>query len=362
MADSASRRFEFVLVVIAIAVAALVARPFWSAFFLAAVLAAAFRPTMEWLVHRLGNRRPLAAALLSLGLLLAVLLPLAGLTTLLVSEAISGIGWIRNALASEGVEGLLHRLPDFLSGPAHRLLAAVPDPAAELQRVAGARGGDAAAVVGNFLAATGGAIFRGAMMLVAFYFLLVDGRLLVGWLDENVPLGPGQFHALLEDFRRTSVSVLAATIATAGLQALTATVGYLIFRAPNVIFLSFLTFVIALIPALGGTAAVIGVALLLEATGHLWAGIGLALWGILFVGLVDNVARPYLLKGGMELNGGLVFFSLIGGVAAFGAIGLVAGPLAVTFLISALRMWRRDRDGTASAPGARPADVKGLPR
>jgi predicted PurR-regulated permease PerM len=64
----------------------------------------------------------------------------------------------------------------------------------------------------------------------------------------------------------------------------------------------------------------------------------------------------------MELNGGLVFFSLIGGVAAFGAIGLVAGPLTVTFLMSALRMWRRDREDTASAPGARPADVKGLPR
>jgi predicted PurR-regulated permease PerM len=352
MPDQSARRFAFFLVVLAIALAALIARPFWEAYFLAAVLAAAFHPSMDWLARHLGGRRSLAAVLLVLGVLLAILVPLAGLGTLVVREVIDGVNWFRQALASEGVEGLLHRLPGFVESAARKILQAMPDPAQRLQRLAGAQTGQAAAVVGGLLAATGDVLFKAAMMLIAFFFFLVDGERLVDWIDANVPLGPGQFRGLLADFRKTTVSVLAATFATAGIQALTAFVGYLLFRAPNPIFLALVTFVIALVPALGGTVAVIAVALLQMATGHLLLGLGLAAWGIALVAVVDNVARPYLLKGGMELHGGIVFFSLLGGVAAFGGIGLVAGPLVVTFLISALRTWRRERGEEAPAPEA----------
>jgi predicted PurR-regulated permease PerM len=77
----------------------------------------------------------------------------------------------------------------------------------------------------------------------------------------------------------------------------------------------------------------------------------LALWGIFVVGLVDNVLKPYLAKAGMEMQAGVVFFSLIGGISAFGAIGLVIGPLAVAFFLTLVRMYRRD----FAAPPAPPS-------
>jgi predicted PurR-regulated permease PerM len=189
------------------------------------------------------------------------------------------------------------------------------------------------------------------MMLIALFFFLTDGHRLVGWIDRGVPLRPGQFRALLDDFRQTSVSVLAATLGTAGIQAAAATVGYLIARAPNVLFLTLVTFVMALIPAVGATAAVLGVALLLLVTGHTIAAIFLAVWGLVVVAIADNVARPFLLKGEMELHGGLVFFALLGGLAVFGGIGLVLGPLVLTFLVATTRLYAREF-GTVSADPA----------
>jgi len=223
-----------------------------------------------------------------------------------------------------------------------KLVEAVPRPQQQIQKVVGEQGGQAAGAVAGALAATGSAAFQTVMMLIALFFFLVDGPRLVGFLDRHVPLKPGQFRQLVEDFRATSVSALVATLATAGIQTVTALVGYLVFRAPNVVFLTLVTFVVALIPAVGGASVVVIVGIIQLATGHPISGGILVAWGLVVVSLVDNVARPFLLKGGMELHGGVVFFSLLGGLSVFGAIGLVIGPLVVTFLLAVVKMYERE--------------------
>ena len=280
-----------------------------------------------------------------------VLLPVASLGAILVGQIAGGVQWLRGVLESEGVRGLLARMPEVVQHAAAALLRLVPEPERQLRALAGQGGGEAAAVVGGFLAATGGLVFQAVMMLIAFFFFLTDGARLVSWIDASVPMRPGQFRTLLADFRQTSVSVLLATVGTAAIQSIVAFAGYVIARAPNPLFLAFVTFVLALVPAAGATIVVIAVGLLLLATGHLLAGGFLIAWGVAVVGVSDNVARPYLLKGGMALHGGLVFFALLGGVGVFGAIGLVVGPLVLTFLVAVLKLYRREFG--ASAGGAR---------
>jgi predicted PurR-regulated permease PerM len=357
MSDVHARRLLVFLVLVAVALTLLLIRPFWVALFVAAVLAAALRSPMEWLSRLLRGRRSLAAAILTLGVLVAVVLPVAGLGAVLVNQAMDGVQWLRGELRSEGVGGLVGRLPGPLRDAAHRLLETVPQPQQQLQKIAGEQGGQAAAAVVGGLSATAEALFQAAMMLIALFFFLTDGRRLVDWIDARVPLRPGQLRALLDDFRQTSVSVLVATLGTALFQTVTGLVGYLIARAPNVLFLALVTFVCALVPALGGAVMVVGVAVLLMATGHLVAGIFLAAWGVVVVSIADNFARPYLLKGGMELHGGLVFFALLGGLAAFGWVGLVIGPLILTFLVAVLKLYRREfaAEQAQAPPQARPA-------
>jgi predicted PurR-regulated permease PerM len=342
MSDQHARRLLVALALVAVALAVVVVKPFWQAFFLAAVLAAALRRPMEWLARRLRGRRSLSAALLTFTVLFAVVLPVAALGTILVAQIADGVQWLRETVESEGVWGLIERLPRPAENAAREILEAIPQPGKQLQQLAGQQGKQAAAAVGGVLAATGTVLFQTVMMLIALFFFLTDGARLVAWLDRNVPLRPGQFRTLMEDFRQTSVSVLLASLGTAAIQTAAALVGYLVARAPNKTFLVLATFVLALIPAVGGAVMVVAVGLLLLATDHPVAGLFLVGWGAVVVSLSDNVARPYLLKGGMELHGGLVFFALLGGLAVFGGIGLLVGPLVLTFLVAVVKLYRRE--------------------
>ncbi len=337
-----SRWILILLVALALLLAARVVQPFLTSFFIAGVLAAALAPPARRLTRLLGGRRRLAAGLMTVALIVAVLAPLGTLGAVLIKEVVEGIGWVRQALQSEGIAGLVARLPHWMQDGAQRALAQVPHGAQDLQDLVRREGAGAAAAVGGLLSATGSALLHTAMMLIAFFFLLVDGRALVDWVKDSVPLERGQMAELVEDFRKVTVAVLVSTVATAGVQSLLALVGYAIARVPSPLFFTLLTFVMALVPAVGGAVVVVVIGALEFATGHRIAGAFLAAWGLVFVGLVDTVVKPLFIRGGVEIHGAVVFFALLGGLLAFGPVGLVAGPLAVSFLIAVVRMYRRD--------------------
>ncbi len=337
-----SRWFLVALMAVALALTAAVARPFFTAFFVAAVLAAALAAPMRRVTRLLGGRRRLAALFMTGTVVVAVLGPVGALGAVLVKDVVEAIGWVRQALQSEGIAGLVGRLPAALQGPAQRALAEVPHGAQEIQDFVTSQAGRAASAVGAVLGTTGSLLLQTVLMLIAFFFLLVDGATLVEWVKEAIPLKRGQAAELLEEFRRVTVAVIVSTFATAAVQTLAAFLGYLVARVPNATFFALVTFLLALVPAVGATVVVVALALLQFFTGHRAGGIFLAVWGLGVVGLMDNVVKPLFMKGGMEIHGAVVFFALIGGIAAFGPVGLVAGPLAVSFLIAVVRMYRRD--------------------
>ena len=211
-----------------------------------------------------------------------------------------------------------------------------------MQERLSAQGGKAAAAVGAALSATGSLVFQAAMMLIALYFMLVQGGELVAWLDGLSPLKPGQTRELLSEFKKVSFAVIMSTVITAAVQAVAALVGYLIAKVPHPILFAGVTFFAALIPAIGAGAVCLVAALLLYVTGHPYMAIFLASWGLIVVGLVDNMVKPLLIKAGMEMRGAVVFFALVGGLGAFGTVGLLLGPLVVAFFLALLRMYQRD--------------------
>jgi predicted PurR-regulated permease PerM len=180
------------------------------------------------------------------------------------------------------------------------------------------------------------------MMLIALFFLLVGGDEMLVWLDSVSPMRRGQTRELLAEFKKVSYAVVISTVITAAVQSIVALVGYLIAQVPHAFFFTALTFFVALVPVLGAASVCLVAALLLFATGHPYMAAFLAVWGVVVVGLVDNVVKPYLIKGDVEMHGAVVFFALVGGIAAFGMVGLVIGPLAVALFLALLRMYRRD--------------------
>jgi predicted PurR-regulated permease PerM len=194
--------------------------------------------------------------------------------------------------------------------------------------------------MGGVLQATGTALSQLLLFFVALFFLLSDGPRLVEWVKHNIPLPSGKAGVILGYLRAVTNSVVISTLATSGLQAVVALVGYAIAGVPSAIFFGLLTFFTAFIPAVGTMLVWLPLAALKVGTGHLGAGIFLFAWGILVVGMVDNVVKPILIRRGVSFPVGLVFFALLGGLAAFGPVGLVAGPLVLAFLVAIIRAWR----------------------
>jgi predicted PurR-regulated permease PerM len=331
-----------VLVVLSLVLLAMVIYPFASALFVAAVLAAALMPWTERLAARLRGRRQLAAGIVTLGALLLLVVPIAAVALSLGKEAVAGIGYVKETMSGEGVRGLIDDLPAPLRTLVEKVLEQIPGGEERIQELTDTQGGRAAAALGGVLGATTQAIVQVVMMLIALLFLLIDGRALVEWLEEVAPLKRGHVRELLEEFRKVTVAVLVSTVATAGIQALVALVGYLIAGVPHVLFFTFVTFVMAFVPAVGAGGAGLAAAAIVFFRGHTYRAVFLAAWALLAVGLSDNVVKPYLIRGGVSIHGAVVFFALLGGLAAFGPIGLLLGPLVVAFFLSVVRIVRRE--------------------
>jgi predicted PurR-regulated permease PerM len=351
------------LIFLSIALVLLTLSPFFEAFFLAAVLAGAFQGMQRWLTRHLWRKGGLAAGLICLGTVLALLVPLAALTTFIVTQIIQGVNFISTLVQQRGLEGLLAYVPGPFKDSAARMLESFQSAGLwqTVQEQLASRGATAAQTVGGVVAATGSLVFQAVMMLIALFFLLLDGQRLVTWLESVSPLKRGQTTELLTEFRRVTRSVLVSTLATAGVQALAALVGYLITGVPVPIFFAAITFFFALIPAIGAAVVCVAAALVLLATGHPVAAIILAAWGILVVGLSDNVIKPILVKRGLHMHAAIIFFALLGGLAVFGPIGLLLGPLSVAFFLAVLRIYERDYGRPSSRPGDPPTPPQHQP-
>jgi len=343
MIRAATGRFVlYLLAALAVAMLTLMVAPFAAPLLVAAVLAGALYPWNERLAAALRGRRRLAAGLMTLTVLLALVLPLLYLAVVALQQVGAGIDWVRQALQSQGVAGMAEQLPAPLDGLVGRALAELPSDLQKLESFAAEQSGRAAVLVGGFLSATGMLVLKTFLALVAFFFLLVDGPQMVRWLDDAVPLQRGQVAELLSDFRRATVAVLFSSLATASVQSATAFLGYLATRVPHATFFAFVTFLVALVPALGAAPVVVAVGILQLGTGSRLAGVALLAWAVP-VSLIDNLLRPMLMRRGLAVHPVVIFFILLGGLAAFGPIGFLLGPLSLAFLLAVIRMFRRDQ-------------------
>ncbi len=322
--------FRLSLVLVSVALVLAVLSPLWKPLLAGAVLAAALAPWHGRLSSALRGRRSLAAALLLAGVILLILLPLAWVVSVAVQETLAGIDFVRDALEAKGPEALLQHLPGWLAGPVRN---AAGDLSTRLHELVSKRGAATAAAVGSALSATAQVALQTVFLLVSFYFFLLGGGRLVRWLAAISP-SPHDTLAIASQLGEASRSVLSSLVLTAFAQSATATAGYAIAQVPHPVFFGLLTFLAAFIPSVGTTIVALPVAGLVLAMGHPFWALFLAVWGLVVVGLIDNVVKPLLMKGGMHLDAAVLFFALIGGLALFGAIGLLVGPLAVALFIA----------------------------
>lgn len=360
--------FVLLLVALSSLLLALIIAPFAAAFFAAAVLAGVMQPLQARLARGLGGRHGLAAGVLTVGLTLTVVVPLGGLCVFVAQQATSMYREAAAVQRREGWPGLLERLPAPLQSVAHRLAerwpdagfgeaapaAAAdakddpkPDPNAGTASLSGAQVATVTDIATGVLDWLLQVLVELGVLVVTLFFLLRQGKQLVDWVIEILPLSNADGARLVGEFRDVTRAVFAATVVTACVQTLIAGLGYLIAGIPYLAIALLLTFVCALIPVVGAALVVGGTGLLLLLDGDMGYGIFLLAWSVP-VGLSDNVLKPWLTHGKLRLPGPVVLFAMLGGVVVFGAFGIVAGPLIVAFFLASLRLLRKE--GLAEAP------------
>lgn len=194
----------------------------------------------------------------------------------------------------------------------------------------------AAASGGNFVLGALGTILQFFLMLFLFFFLLRDGRAMLRRLLNLVPLSVAKRRELVEVVANTTRAVVYGTGLTALAQGALVGVAFAIAGLPSPVVFGVLAALLALLPA-GGAALVWAPAVLWLAFDGSWGwALFMAIWGAL-VSLTDNFLRPLLISRHAPVSTLAVFVGVIGGVSAFGPIGIIVGPVLLTLIAAILR-------------------------
>ena len=319
-------------------------RPFLMPILWAMILAHLMFPVHDRFAKLLRGKEALSASLMTLAIMLTVVLPVVMLSIVLVDEALNA----QKAFAAWIEAGGIKRLPDLIAGlpvVGDILNRAGVSPTNIEEKVA-----DSVATLRSFVVQQGAVLAMNLLelvlnfliMFIMLFVLLKDGSTVVKALYRITPLQPSHKNRIFARVDRTVRAVVKGIVITAVVQGLLAGLAYGILGVPFPILLTAMTAVIAPFP-IGGAALVwLPVALYLFWIGPAWTGIAMIVWGVAVVSMVDNFLKPILIGQGAQLPVILLLFSLLGGLAAYGLIGLFIGPVILGLLLTALEIYEQD--------------------
>jgi len=178
-----------------------------------------------------------------------------------------------------------------------------------------------------------------SIFILAFYFLLVDGDSFLKYIKRVIPLKKDHKDALFYRFREVSSAVFAGSLLVAEIQGILLGIGFFIFGLPSPIFWAIVTTFFALIPVIGTAIVWVPVVIYFFLTAQYVQAVLFLFWGVVLVGLSDNILRPYFIKRKIEVHPFLVLISILGGIEVFGFLGIFIGPIIISLLISLLHLY-----------------------
>jgi predicted PurR-regulated permease PerM len=314
----------------------------------ATVIAILFAPLYRRLSRSMRQRRNLAALATVTIIVVMVILPLALIAAALVREAAGVYEKIRSGELNFGryFRQVFDALPAWAAHLLDRFGLTDFDMVQE-------RLSSGLMKSSQFLAAQAIAIGQNAfdfivslfVMLYLLFFLLRDGDDLSGRIKEAIPLRAEQQRALFDQFTIVIRATVKGNLVVAVVQG---ALGGLIFWFLDIhaaLLWAVLMAILSLLPAVGAALVWLPVAIYFLATGAVWQGVVLTAYGMLVIGLVDNVLRPVLVGKGTKMPDYVVLVSTLGGIAVFGPNGFVIGPVIAAMFMAAWEISSGSRSG-----------------
>lgn len=309
-------------------------QPYLVTLAIAGTAAVVLFPLHKRLTKLLRGQDRISAMLMVLLAYLLLLLPLTILGIQIATEAAGVYNDLRSGSAS---------LPtDVLQTVENLMTRYVPWTEINLSQYAGQGLNWIAGSLQSFFTGTVRAILLLFLGTIAYYYMLKDGRKFLDVIIDLSPLTKQEDEDLIKRLHMAVNSVIRGSLIIAILQGTVTGIGLTLFGIPSAALLGSIAGVGALIPTVGTTVVMAPVTIYLLITGDYFSGIGLTIWAILAVGMIDNFLHPLLVGRGMKMHPMFIFFAVMGGITYFGLSGFILGPLIMSLLFGLLDIFRTE--------------------
>ena len=335
-APADNRALPVLLVLSALALGTILL-PFYAAIMWGAIIAMLFAPLFRWLLPRVRHRPNVAALLTLMTVLLMVVLPLALVAASLVSEAASVYQRLQSGELNPAqyFHGVFDALPTWVTAILDRFGLVSFNTLQRRLTVALTQGT-------QFIATQTFSIGQNTFEFVASvfitlylaFFLIRDGNAVVHALWQGMPLAPRHKQALLQKFVTVIRATVKGNLLVAAIQGALGGMGFWVLGVSGALLWAVLMAFLSLVPAVGAGLVWLPVAVYFLLAGALGKSLALVAYGVLVIGLVDNLLRPILVGKDTRMPDYIVLLSTVGGMALFGLNGFVIGPAVAALFIA----------------------------
>ncbi len=332
--DRVSIHFLLVCLAIVIVIVYLVIQPFLGTLILAGVFAFLFQPMYQRVLRAMRGHEGIAAFLTTVFSIILVILPI----TFLGAQILKESGQLYSSLAGGTKAELLSTAEEGIA----TLRALFPIPQefhVDIGHYVREALGGIVQNLGSFFSSVAKGAFMMFVFLVSLFFLLKDGGRLEEYVIKLSPLLDKDDEFIVRRLKLAVAAVVKGSLSVSILQGLLTGVGFAIFGMPNAVLWGSVAAVASLVPGIGTALVLLPAILYLFFSGHPIASIGLTIWGATAVGLVDNFLGPRIIGKGIQLHPLAAFLAVIGGLAFFGPLGFLLGPLSVSLCLALVEIY-----------------------
>ena len=337
--------FIFFLTFLSIYLLYQILSPFLSSIIWAILLAMVFYPLFQKLQRFLRKREVLSAIMMTLFVLIVIVLPFSLLLASLASEVVDIYHQVEEMIKTGQLQTYWERIKEvpllkwILIKLSQYIDVTQTDPLPlllkNLKQISTFIFNQTTTLVKGFSTFVAGFFFT----LLSLYYLFKDGSRFFKGLKEIIPLPSMERELLIQRFKDMIYATIYGGILIAMIQGFLGGLSFWALGLPSPIFWGTAMALLSFIP-IGGTALIWApAAILLLIGGAFWKGLILLGVGVFVISMVDNLLRPFFISTRTNIHPLLLFFAVLGGIQAFGLIGLVAGPLVATLFLTLIEIY-----------------------
>jgi predicted PurR-regulated permease PerM len=340
-----ARLFFGVITVLVLYYSYAIIKPYLVDIFLALVIFFVAKPLYRGLTRLLFGKRSLASVLTCLILALIIIVPLITLVSIVAKQALEFSSLLSQGLQSGTLGHWLNTKMDLFKSYLVHLKLPLPSEQIKFEGLVQTILSNASKFIYNnainFLSGFTGFILDLALVLFVTFFLFLEGDDFIDEVKKLSPLSDADNEMIVSEMEATIKATLWSTVVVAFIQGSLGGIGFFLFGVPQAAFWGTVMVPASVIPVVGAAIIWLPAVIYLFLVGYWGMGLGLLIFCAVFIGSVDNLLKPMLMRGTRSTPTVLVLLSILGGISYFGMIGFILGPFILSLLLSLLSIYEK---------------------